>query len=84
MNDSRTLRLRRHLGLTQAAFAKLIRQTQSTVVRLEAGKRETGLQRFMLDHIETDIAEGRLVAAIRSCAPAPEEAQHPATEDAQP
>lgn len=58
----RTLRLRRHLRLSQAAFALLVRQTQSTVVRLEAGQRETGPQSLILDRIEADIADGRLAA----------------------
>lgn len=55
---SKTLRLR--LGLTQAQFAAHIRQTPSTVVRLEAGQKETGPQSIVLDQIERDIAEGRL------------------------
>lgn len=52
--------LRQRLGLPQAQFAALIRQTQSTVVRLEAGQKETGPQSIVLDQLERDIAEGRI------------------------
>lgn len=67
---SRTERLRHLLQWSQKRMADYLGQRQSTICRLETGQKETGPQKIALDHLERDIAEGRV--PVMAAAPAEE------------
>jgi len=54
---SRTQRIRLHLGLSQAAFARRIGVSQATVWRLEKGAPERGPVGLLLDQLELQISQ---------------------------
>ncbi|UNJ22091.1 transcriptional regulator [Microcystis phage vB_MweS-yong2] len=60
LSAPRCRRLRETLRWSQSDMARRLGVSQSTLSRLELGQEETGPQRILLDHIERDLAEGRI------------------------